>query len=408
MGPRMPRSSIARALLRPHAARRPAGCDRVRAAATGALATAALACALGCDRPAPIERPALREALAPPGVAFPPPGESPGVQPRKTPEQAGFRPEVLEALQQAIVGGRWALWRHGHLIHVEGAFDRTTEIKSAAKTFHAALVGAALEQGRIGSVDDDVAPFAPALVGRGITWRHLLTQTSGLHDPELAPGTRFVYHEKNPTVLCHALARVWGRASYRDSYADVIGSALLDRIDARGWSTHIREDGVRLVMDLEDLGRFGLLMVTGGVWRDRRVLPEEFVRALGTKQTRGIQPDYDVRPKPLMPLVHSGLRAEDFPEAPYGFLTWTNSDGDLWPGASPTWAAAHGAGNDIVAWDGASGVVLAVLRGNFAPLPDAPPGWPVPMRPALETIDANLAAPGAARRSASGLACRRC
>jgi CubicO group peptidase (beta-lactamase class C family) len=356
-----------------------------------ALAVAVLLAALGCDRPAPIERPALREAVAPPGVAFPPPGESPHVQPRMAPEEAGFRAEVVAALREAIVGGRWALWRHGHLAHVEGPFERATEIKSAAKAFHAALVGSALEQGRIGSVDDDVAPFTPNLAGRGITWRHLITQTSGLHDPDVLPGSRFVYHETNPTVLCHALARVWGRASYRDGYADVIASALLDPIDARGWSTEIREDGVRLVMDLEDLGRFGLLMVTGGVWGDRRVLPEDFVRDLGTKQTRGIPPDYDVRPKPLMPLVRSGLRLEDFPEAPYGYMTWSNSDGDLWPKASPAWAAAHGAGNHIVAWNPDTGVVLAVLRGRFAEVEGAPPGWPVPMRPALEALDAHLA-----------------
>jgi CubicO group peptidase (beta-lactamase class C family) len=355
------------------------------------LVACALPAATACERPDPIPPPELEAAAPPAGVAFPPPGASLDTQPRRTPEEAGFRPGVVEALEAVILRDRWALWRHGHLLHVEGDFLRTTEIKSAAKSFHAALVGAAIAQGRIASVDDDIAPFAPALTGRGITWRHLMTQTSGLHDPEVRPGSLFVYHETNPTLLCHALARVWGREGYFDGYADVIASALLDPIGARGWSTMVREDGVRLVMHLEHLGRFGLLMVTGGVWEGRRVLPEDFVRELGAKQTRGIPVDYDVRPKPLMPRVISGLRAEDFPEAPYGYLTWTTTDCDLWPDASPAWAAAHGAGNHIVAWNPETGVVFAILRGRFQEVPGQPPGWPVPMAPALAAIDAHLA-----------------
>jgi CubicO group peptidase (beta-lactamase class C family) len=335
----------------------------------------------------------LRAGVAPGGVAFPPAREAMAAQLRKSPEAAGLRPGIIEALQRAMPEGHWALWRHGYLLHVEGDFQRSIEIKSAAKAIHAVLVGATLEQGRIFSVDDDVADFVPALRGSGVTWRHLLTQTAGLHEPDLPPGRRFVYHETNPEMLCEALARVWGRAGYRYGYDKVIANALLDPIGARGWETDAQDDGVRLVMDLEDLGRFGLLMTTGGVWRGRQVVPADFLRELSTKQTRGMEPDYHVLPKPDMPHVESGLRPEDFPEAPYGYMTWVNTDRDLWPDASASWAAAHGSGNHIVAWDPGSGMVLAVLGGRFAEVEGAPPGWPVPMRPALETIDAYLAGP---------------
>lgn len=57
-------------------------------------------------------------------LLFPPPGESVERQSRWTPEQAGFDPRVMQALAEANVAQRWALWRYGHLIHSSPAEKR--------------------------------------------------------------------------------------------------------------------------------------------------------------------------------------------------------------------------------------------------------------------------------------------
>jgi len=64
---------------------------------------------------------------------------------------------------------------------------------STAKSFTSALVGIAIDEGYIGSVDDPMIAYIPELKGKGfddLTIRHLLTMSSGiqyLKDDELSP-----------------------------------------------------------------------------------------------------------------------------------------------------------------------------------------------------------------------------
>jgi hypothetical protein len=66
--------------------------------------------------------------------------------------------------------------------------------------------------------------------------------------------------------LNRALARVWGNSDCNVDYDAVVADALLDQIGAQGWSTIVSSDVIRFQMDLEDLGKVGLLLVSGGHW----------------------------------------------------------------------------------------------------------------------------------------------
>ena len=55
---------------------------------------------------------------------------------------------------------RWALWRHGHLVHVQGDFHQTVDVASLRKTWHAMIVGAATPAGA-----DPVLPAEAQRVG---------------------------------------------------------------------------------------------------------------------------------------------------------------------------------------------------------------------------------------------------
>ena len=161
-----------------------------------------------------------------------------------------------------------------------------------------------------------------------------------------------------------------------------------DDIGALGWSASTNPDGVRLTLDLEDLGRVGLLLVTKGLWDGNRIIPESFVDQLITRQTTGIPPNYDNAND-----GHTGLLVEDFPDSPYGLMTWVNTDQNLYPGAAATWALGYGGGGHHLAFDPDSGIVLAIEFGDFVPIPGNPPGWPTPVRIAIETIQQNITGP---------------
>ena len=132
------------------------------------------------DSPAPMS---VVSAL-PQGVHFPRPGHGVGTQSRRRPEQVGLDPEVIPRLRRFVQelprqprGKRWALWRHGYLLHVEGDFDKTVDVASLRKTWHAMAVGAAIKQGKIPSLDQKLSVWLPELSGADA--EELLADKSG-------------------------------------------------------------------------------------------------------------------------------------------------------------------------------------------------------------------------------------
>lgn len=142
---------------------------------------------------------------------FPPPGESIEKQDRRSPNDLGLRPEIIDELKSRASSGRWALWRHGYLVQVEGDFNRNTEVKSLRKTWHALTVGAAIKQGRIPSIDQKISVWCDGLAGKhsSATWRHVITQTSRFDYPygdypAYGPSEIWTYSDKNPKHLVEA------------------------------------------------------------------------------------------------------------------------------------------------------------------------------------------------------------
>ncbi len=185
---------------------------------------------------------------------------------------------------------------------------------SVAKSVVSALVGIALEEGSIESLEEPVSRYVPKLAGSGygdVPIRHLLTMSSGLDfdegydsnssdvnriffrafafgEPMLdyyaalerrrEPGTYNDYISSDTGVLAHVLAgatgmspaeylerRIWGPAGMEadafwntDRSGAEIGFCCLNAV-ARDWA------------------RFGLLYLNDGMARDRRILPEGWV-----------------------------------------------------------------------------------------------------------------------------------
>ena len=320
-----------------------------------------------------------------PGWHFPRPGQAIENHDPRKPREVGLDPALIGHINEFIaanpyrrskVSPRWALWRHGRLVHVEGNFHQTVDVASLRKTWHAMIVGAAIGEGKIPSLNQKVSTWLPELDGNhaDATWRHAITQSAGFDypygdHPAYRPGQMWTYSDWNLVHLCNALARIYGRRDYHDRYDLVAKQAYFDAIGMEGWDTAIkvdggfgREDGVRFKLSLEHMGRLGLLALARGRWGDRQLVPEWFVRELETKQTCGMKANYNGPNDGRI-----GLDPERFKESPYGFLTWVNTDGDYFPGADGAWAWGSGAGGTKVLWNRNNGIVFAGAGIEMSP-----------------------------------------
>ena len=316
---------------------------------------------------------------------FPPRGQGIELQDKRSPEVLGFLTEIIPRVNQFVqehpLQGRaniprWALWRHGYLVHVEGDFNATIDVASLRKTWHAMMVGAAIKQRRIPSYHQKISVWQTKLTGykADATWWHVMTQSAGFdypygNYPDFRPGQMWTYSDWNLVHLCHALAKVYGKRDFYDSYEDAAKAAYFDAIGMEGWSTRIvfdgasqMDDGVRFVISLEHMGRLGLLALARGRWDGVELVPQWFVEELERKQTYGMQVNYQ---GPNDGRVE--LNPEQFPECPYGFLTWVNTDGDYCSGADTGWAFGRGAGGTMVLWNSELGVVFAAAGLQMPP-----------------------------------------
>ena len=213
---------------------------------------------------------------------------------------------------------------------------------SVAKSFTSTLVGAAIQDGYINSIDDMVSDYIPDLTGSAydnVTIRQLLTMTSGVAwnedyadpqsdvarfndhtaDPgvdvtvsymrqlpaEAEPGTKWVY-KTGETNLIGVLASSAANKPLAEYLSEKIWIPFGMQQDA-SWmlgSTDHEIGGCCVQAATRDYARFGLFMLGGGVAGGEQVLPEGWINEATTKQ------------------VDIGR-----PGAGYGFQWWTLDDG---------------------------------------------------------------------------------
>ena len=246
---------------------------------------------------------------------------------------------------------------HDGQVVYEGYFNGTRRDSvvtsfSVAKSVTSALVGIAINEGHIRSVDDPVTDYLPELADRDprfrqITIRHLLRMASGLEyqafrpfllngdDPLTTyypdqrqislentriaepPGQRFRYNKYHPQLLGMILERTTGMRVTHYLQArlwDVLGMEY-----GGSWSTDSRQsDFEKMETGLNaraiDFARFGVLFLQGGVWDGGQVIASAWVN----QSTRPWSPEDEAAyyPSSFSPFSHLPGRAY------YGFLWW--------------------------------------------------------------------------------------
>jgi CubicO group peptidase (beta-lactamase class C family) len=268
--------------------------------------------------------------------------------------------------------------RRGFKVASWGDTDQVDFTFSAAKSYLSLLAGIAVMDGSIADLDDPVGRTVDdggfdSAQNRLVTWRHLLQNTSewegelfgksdvvdrnrslglegkvpkGDERPLRAPGEYWEYNDVRVNRLSLALLR-----RFRRPLPEVFAERIMQPIGASvDWSWHgystssVEVDGRMIesvsggshwgggmVIHAEDQARIGLLMLRGGDWNGRRLLPERWIAE-------------SVRPCALNPS--------------YGLLWWLAA---RYPSAPDGSFFASGAGGNLT-WVAPRQELVAVLR----------------------------------------------
>ena len=252
---------------------------------------------------------------------------------------------------------------------------------SVAKSFTSTLVGAAIQDGAIKSLEDKVSQYVPGLRGSAyddVTVRQLLTMSSGVkwnedyEDPNsdvsqfnkapADPGLDAIVSYMRKLPRAHKPGEVWHYNTGETNLVGVLissatGKTLAQYLEEKIWqpfgmegkATWIRAKtgqeiaGCCVQASTRDFARMGLLVLANGVVKGKPVVPPDWFAQATTKQ------------------MDIGI-----PGRGYGFFWWTYDDGAV---------AARGIFGQGIFIDAKRKLVIAVNsdwpRASLGPEPEA-------------------------------------
>jgi CubicO group peptidase (beta-lactamase class C family) len=234
-----------------------------------------------------------------------------------TPEEQGLDPDLVARLylnaEEVETIRSLLVIKNGYLIAEkyfhDGSLDQKARVQSVTKSFTSALVGLAIEQGCLSSVEQKAIEFFPELRDQitdprknEITIRHLLQMRAGfpweesseemftlmysgfrpsnLVDVPLVrdPGTGMEYSN----LSSHFLSIIVSRACDVDlkSFAQEYLFYLLG-VEAGEWIQDwegYRNGHADLYLRARDMAKFGLLYLNEGQWQGEQIVPAEWVQ----------------------------------------------------------------------------------------------------------------------------------
>lgn len=195
---------------------------------------------------------------------------------------------------------------------------------SMSKTYAAALIGRALREHTLPTLESPITAYVPELAARpgyrNVQLEMLLRMTSGIdfneeslsgarlyyttdlrdlmysYDVKRTPGTHYLYGSVNIQLLWDALHRKLGKETVAHYFERELWQPLGATRSAT-WSLDSKEGGVEKFFGgfnatARDQARLGLLFLHGGTWNGQEILPASWV-------ARSLTPD------PVAGLVHT-------------------------------------------------------------------------------------------------------
>lgn len=218
--------------------------------------------------------------------------------------QDGKNTQGVVVVREGVIVGEW----------YEDGRDETwfATSWSVAKSFTSALIGIAIEEGLIESVDVSMADFLPEWRGtekESITLRDVLSMASGLrweesYNPadggtsdiiqmivserdhlayaasrpvEVAPGTRWLYSSGDTMLLSGVLEAVTGGSATDYAREKIFAPIGMSPVD--WWLDATGQTATYCCLDTpsRQFAKFGLLFLRGGDWNGVQVVPSDWV-----------------------------------------------------------------------------------------------------------------------------------
>lgn len=198
--------------------------------------------------------------------------------------------------------------------YFDGYSDSTISYSfSMAKSFLSLLIGIALEEGLITSIEQPVTDYVPELRNNGferVTIKHLLQMTGGLRykEPDInpfglhshfyygddleekcvelklqgEPGTAFSYKSGETQLLGLILDRALGDRTITDYMQEKLWTPLGMEYNAL-WSIDNAPDGIEktfccIAACARDFAKIGRLCLNNGNWNGKQLVPEQWIR----------------------------------------------------------------------------------------------------------------------------------
>lgn len=188
---------------------------------------------------------------------------------------------------------------------------------SVTKSVAATLVGIAIHEGKIGSIQDKVIDYFPDAViaagqerKRDMTIEHLLTMTSGIvcttdedwgtyyaddmEDSALwafelpqsyDPGTQYVYDNVAPTIMLGIVARATGCDVLDYAQEKLFGPLGMTSVRWETTADGMPCGGFGIWMVPRDMLRFGYLYLNYGRWEDAQIFSPEWAAQAAPRST---------------------------------------------------------------------------------------------------------------------------
>ena len=212
--------------------------------------------------------------------------------------------------------------KDGYIIASWGDTQRVDMTFSVTKSYLSAVTGVAVDKDLIKSEKDFVSNYVwdktfDGYMNSKISWEHLLNQSSDWHgnlfginhwedrpdnnktiddwrsEAQREPGTYYKYNDVRVNVLSYSLLHV-----FRKPLPRVLKNYIMDPIgasDSWRWygyeSSWINLDGLMVqsvsggghngggvFINSEDHARFGLLFLNNGIWDDKRIISEDWIK----------------------------------------------------------------------------------------------------------------------------------
>ena len=289
-----------------------------------------------------------------------------------SPEEVGIDPdrlaEVKVWLDERVEDRkyRFSIVKNGKLVaEWNHRIERGEKIPTAStwKSMLSNVLGIVVAEGKLPSADAEVwdywSEYMDVPEGEGpkdnrhafpkdrhITFRQLISNTSGYMKPREEPGTIFHYQSYGMCILSHALAHLYGYYDASDPEGSVGFQQLLQENLAEplgvaweystgtldlhpGARQNIFSYGTRIFTTALDLARTGWLWCNYGRWRDEQLVPEAWMR-----ESTQVAPHI--------------VQHCDEGDWLYGNGFWSNSEGKLWPDLPRDGFHSWGAGGHYV------------------------------------------------------------